>query len=78
MNWRQFQFHVKMFDTYSNHVNKGVEVELNLDGFRFEDQLGIKRKVDDYGCVDLSGLLKVTVGYGKSGSSFAKSKNGVL
>ncbi|XP_031249476.1 structural maintenance of chromosomes flexible hinge domain-containing protein GMI1-like isoform X2 [Pistacia vera] len=67
-----------MFDAYNNHVFKGLEVELNLDGFRFEDQLGIKRKVDDYGCVDLSGLLKVTAGYGKSVSISILSDNEVI
>ncbi|XP_031249144.1 LOW QUALITY PROTEIN: structural maintenance of chromosomes flexible hinge domain-containing protein GMI1-like [Pistacia vera] len=60
------QLKFEMFDAYNNHVSKRLEVELNLDGFRFEDQLGIKRKVDNYRCVDLSGLLKVIAGYGKS------------
>ncbi|KAJ0035517.1 hypothetical protein Pint_25582 [Pistacia integerrima] len=70
------QLKFEMFDTCSNHINKGLEVELNLDGFRFEDQLGIKRKVDDYGCVDLSGLLKVTGGYGKSDVAIVNCING--
>ncbi|KAJ0024579.1 hypothetical protein Pint_07527 [Pistacia integerrima] len=66
-----------MFDAYNNHINKGLEVELNLDGFRFEDQLGIKRKVDNYRCVDLSGLLKVIAGYGKSVFGVVDSKGDV-
>ncbi|XP_044505503.1 structural maintenance of chromosomes flexible hinge domain-containing protein GMI1 isoform X4 [Mangifera indica] len=60
------QLKFMMFDAYKNHVNKGLEVEFSLDGFWIEDQSGVKRKVDNYGSIDLSGLLKVTAGYGKS------------
>ncbi|KAJ4726669.1 Protein defective in meristem silencing 3 [Melia azedarach] len=68
----------EMFDAYSNHVKKGLEVEFSMNGFCFEDCLGLKRKVDDYGCIDLSGLLKVTAGYGQNVSLSVLSDNGVV
>lgn len=34
-----------MFDAFYNNVKKGLEVELNVDGFCIEDQLGLRRKV---------------------------------
>ncbi|KAK9285383.1 hypothetical protein L1049_024574 [Liquidambar formosana] len=33
-----------MFDAYGNHVHKGSEILLNVDGFLFLDQMGSKRK----------------------------------
>ncbi|XP_050237468.1 structural maintenance of chromosomes flexible hinge domain-containing protein GMI1 isoform X2 [Mercurialis annua] len=59
---------LEMFDKYGNHVRSGLGVQLNLDGFQILDQIGSNRKVDDKGCIDLSGLLKVTAGYGKTDS----------
>ncbi|CAK9151606.1 unnamed protein product [Ilex paraguariensis] len=56
---------LEMFDAYGNHVKEGEEVQLNVDGFCFQDKTGSMRKADDHGCVDLSGLLKVTKGYGE-------------
>ncbi|KAH9779979.1 Structural maintenance of chromosomes flexible hinge domain-containing protein GMI1 [Citrus sinensis] len=69
---------VQMFDAFYNNVKKGLEVELNVDGFCIEDQLGLRRKVDGYGCIDLSGLLKVKAGYGKNVSLSVLSDNGVI
>ncbi|KAI8565060.1 hypothetical protein RHMOL_Rhmol03G0231500 [Rhododendron molle] len=56
---------LEMFDAYGNHVNGGLEVQLNVDGFSFQDHIGSTRKVDQRGCVDLSSVLKVTGGYGR-------------
>ncbi|THG10126.1 hypothetical protein TEA_027991 [Camellia sinensis var. sinensis] len=56
-----------MFDAYGNHVEGCLEIVLNVDGFCFQDHLGPIRKVDVHGCIDLSGLLKVTGGYGRKG-----------
>ncbi|KAF5442725.1 hypothetical protein F2P56_035352 [Juglans regia] len=55
---------LEMFDAYGNHISQGLEVELVVEGFCIQDQIGSKRKVDDNGCIDLGGLLKVTAGYG--------------
>lgn len=56
---------LEMLDAYGNHVDKGLEVQLNVDGFSFQDHKGSIRKVDHRGCVDLSGILIVTGGYGR-------------
>ncbi|KAF8379724.1 hypothetical protein HHK36_029171 [Tetracentron sinense] len=61
---------LEIFDAYGNHVKEGLEILLNVDGFSFQDQIGLMRKVDDQGCVNLSGLLKVMGGYGKNGMHF--------
>ncbi|XP_056694419.1 structural maintenance of chromosomes flexible hinge domain-containing protein GMI1 isoform X2 [Spinacia oleracea] len=58
-------FKLEMFDKQKNHVKQGVEVELVVHGFSLLDNFGLKRTVDNAGFVDLSGLLKVTEGYGK-------------
>lgn len=34
-----------MFDAYGNHVDRGLEVQLNVDGFSFQDHKGSIRKV---------------------------------
>lgn len=34
-----------MFDEYDNHVRKGSEVLLNMEGLHIQDQLGLMRKV---------------------------------
>ncbi|XWS37991.1 hypothetical protein CRYUN_Cryun19dG0092200 [Craigia yunnanensis] len=59
------QFVLEMYDAYGNHVAEGLEVQFQLDGFSIPGQIGSKYKVDDHGCIDLGGLLKVTAGYGK-------------
>ncbi|KAJ9680038.1 hypothetical protein PVL29_021800 [Vitis rotundifolia] len=69
---------LEMFDAYGNHAREGLEVQLNVDGFCFQDHNGLKRKVDDRGCIDLSGLLRVTTGYGKNVSLSVLSGNKVV
>ncbi|KAG4162125.1 hypothetical protein ERO13_D01G098375v2, partial [Gossypium hirsutum] len=54
-----------MFDVYGNHVEEGLEVQFQLDGFSIPGLIGSKHKVDNLGRIDLGGLLKVTAGYGK-------------
>lgn len=54
----------EMFDRYGNHAREGSEVSLNVDGLCLVDYIGLVRKVDEHGRVDLSGLLKTTAGYG--------------
>ncbi|XP_065859828.1 structural maintenance of chromosomes flexible hinge domain-containing protein GMI1 isoform X2 [Euphorbia lathyris] len=56
---------LKMFDAYGNRVPQGLQVQLDVRGFRILDRSGSNRKVDYNGCIDLSGLLKVTAGFGK-------------
>ncbi|KAK9094031.1 hypothetical protein Scep_025500 [Stephania cephalantha] len=56
---------LEMFDAFGNHVEKGFEVLLSLDGFRFRDRKGLKREADDNGCIDLSGSLEVVKNFGK-------------
>ncbi|KAI9157714.1 hypothetical protein LWI28_026791 [Acer negundo] len=48
-----------MFDAYSNHVEEGLEVELNVDGFCSEDPFGLKRKVPE--CCTAGSLLEDVV-----------------
>ncbi|KAK7850486.1 structural maintenance of chromosomes flexible hinge domain-containing protein gmi1 [Quercus suber] len=65
------QLLLEMFDAYGNHVSKGLEVQLDVDGFHVldqTDQIGPKRKVDDNGCINLGGLLKVIAGFGSKAS----------
>lgn len=69
---------LEMFDAYGNHAREGLEVQFNVDGFCFQDHNGLKRKVDDRGCIDLSGLLRVTTGYGKNVSLSVLSGNKVV
>ncbi|XP_057463870.1 structural maintenance of chromosomes flexible hinge domain-containing protein GMI1 [Actinidia eriantha] len=68
---------LEMFDAYGNHVNGGLEVLLKVDGFCFQDHIGSTHKVDQFGCIDLGGLLKVTGGYGKN-VSLSVSINGKI
>ncbi|CAK7324185.1 unnamed protein product [Dovyalis caffra] len=56
---------LEIFDAHGNHARKGLEVQLNVDGFHILDKEGSKRKVDNDGCIDLSGVLKVTAGFGR-------------
>ncbi|CAH8272083.1 unnamed protein product [Arabidopsis lyrata] len=69
---------LEMFDGYNNHVAEGTDVLINIDGYIIEDWMGINRKVDGRGCIDLSGILKVTEGYGKSVSLSVMSGNEVI
>ncbi|KHG26772.1 Uncharacterized protein F383_01873 [Gossypium arboreum] len=59
------QFVLEMFDVYGNHVEEGLEVQFQLNGFSIPGLIGSKHKVDNLGRIDLGGLLKVTAGYGK-------------
>lgn len=34
-----------MFDKYGNHVKKDSDVQLEMEGFFLQDQLGLERKV---------------------------------
>ncbi|KAF1001494.1 hypothetical protein AG4045_029073 [Apium graveolens] len=54
-----------VFDAYGNHVKQGSDLSLGVDGFHFQQKTNIVQ-VDDHGRVDLSGLLKVSKGYGES------------
>ncbi|KAI3989733.1 hypothetical protein MKX01_009225 [Papaver californicum] len=57
---------LEMYDSYGNHVQEGIEVILNVDGFCFQDNAGPKRKVDAEGCIILNGILKVTGSCGET------------
>lgn len=61
---KELQFEV--FDGYGNHAEEGSEIELEVDGFHFEDKIGPNRMVDDNGYIDLSDRLKVMGGYGEN------------
>ncbi|KAK6936673.1 hypothetical protein RJ641_033703 [Dillenia turbinata] len=61
---------LQMFDAYGNHVREGSEVHLNMDGFHIQELASSTCKVDHNGCIDLSGLLKVTATFGGSGKMF--------
>ncbi|XP_062113561.1 structural maintenance of chromosomes flexible hinge domain-containing protein GMI1-like [Humulus lupulus] len=67
-----------MFDACGNHVVGGLEVQLDVEGFEMLDQLGPRHKVDHHGRVDLSGLLKVTAGYGENALLSVSSGNKVF
>ncbi|KAJ4867401.1 gamma-irradiation and mitomycin c induced 1 [Raphanus sativus] len=56
---------LEMFDGYNNHVEEGTTVSFCMNGFCIQDSMGLDLKVDSDGCIDLSGILKVTAGYGK-------------
>lgn len=56
---------LEMFDGFNNHIAEGTSVLIKTDGYCVEDWMGDNRKVDGHGCIDLSGILKVTEGYGK-------------
>ncbi|CAH2044292.1 unnamed protein product [Thlaspi arvense] len=58
-------FILQMMDGYNNHVAEGTNVLISIDGFCIQDSMSSNRKVDGNGCIDLSGILKVTAGYGK-------------
>ncbi|XP_024006711.1 uncharacterized protein LOC18011562 isoform X2 [Eutrema salsugineum] len=68
-------FILEMFDGYNNHVAEGTDVLIHIDGYCIEHWMGVNRKVDGRGCIDLSGILKVTKGYGQSVSFSVMSGN---
>ncbi|KAL9250225.1 Structural maintenance of chromosomes flexible hinge domain-containing protein [Drosera capensis] len=67
---------LELFDAYSNHVEEGLEVGFIFDGFYCQG--GEKHKVDGQGFIDLSGLLKVIKGYGKTVSLSVKSGRDIV
>ncbi|XP_020260152.1 uncharacterized protein LOC109836607 isoform X1 [Asparagus officinalis] len=58
------EFVLEVLDACGNHIEEGVEIPVQVDGLCFQDYLGSIRKVSDQGNINLSGLLKVTAGYG--------------
>ncbi|KAH0688172.1 hypothetical protein KY284_018725 [Solanum tuberosum] len=56
---------LETFDKYGNHMRKDEHINLTLEGLHLLDKGDSFYKVDDHGCVNLSGTLKVTAGYGK-------------
>ncbi|XP_063945360.1 structural maintenance of chromosomes flexible hinge domain-containing protein GMI1 isoform X2 [Daucus carota subsp. sativus] len=56
---------LEVFDVYGNHVKQDTEMLLDMVGFCFQHKT--KRiQVDNRGCIDLSGLLKVSTGYSET------------
>ncbi|XP_057848763.2 structural maintenance of chromosomes flexible hinge domain-containing protein GMI1 isoform X1 [Cryptomeria japonica] len=58
---------LQAIDAYANPVERGQRLKVELEGLKFQDQSDLYRKVDDQGCVNLGGLLKVTGNYGSKG-----------
>ncbi|XP_004498513.1 structural maintenance of chromosomes flexible hinge domain-containing protein GMI1 [Cicer arietinum] len=59
---------LEMFDTYRNHVSEGMEINIAVAGFEMLNHCSTLYKVDDKGKINLSGLLKLTAGYGENAS----------
>ncbi|KAI5394106.1 structural maintenance of chromosomes flexible hinge domain-containing protein GMI1 isoform X3 [Lathyrus oleraceus] len=59
---------LEMFDTYRNHVPEGTEVDIVVAEFEMLNHCSTSYKVDDEGKINLSGLLKLTAGYGEIAS----------
>ncbi|WOG90862.1 hypothetical protein DCAR_0310108 [Daucus carota subsp. sativus] len=56
---------LEVFDVYGNHVKQDTEMLLDMVGFCYQHKT--KRiQVDNRGCIDLSGLLKVSTGYAET------------
>ncbi|PIA26548.1 hypothetical protein AQUCO_09100023v1 [Aquilegia coerulea] len=64
------QLVLELKDRFGNHIERGVEVSIHVEGLGFQDQKGSTREVDDKGYIDLSGVLKVKAGYGNLVSVF--------
>ncbi|XP_059304587.1 structural maintenance of chromosomes flexible hinge domain-containing protein GMI1 isoform X2 [Lycium ferocissimum] len=56
---------LEILDKYGNHMRKDEHIKLMVEGLQLLDKGDCFSKVDDHGCVNLSGTLKVTAGYGK-------------
>lgn len=56
------QFVLEMFDVYGNHVEEGLEVQFQLDGFSIPGLIGSKHKVGSLNCSlsALKGEIKVS------------------
>ncbi|KAK2453121.1 En/Spm transposon [Trifolium repens] len=59
---------LEMFDAYRNHVFEGTKVNIVLAGFEMLNHCSTLHRVDDKGKINLSGLLKLTAGYGENAS----------
>ncbi|CAI8605727.1 unnamed protein product [Vicia faba] len=59
---------LEVFDTYRNHVSEGMEVDIVVAGFEMLNHCSTSYKVDDKGKINLTGLLKLTAGYGEIAS----------
>ncbi|RAL46965.1 hypothetical protein DM860_016599 [Cuscuta australis] len=60
---------LELFDEYNNHIQKEEEIQLQMDGFCAPNTKScLLFKVDENGCINLGGILKVTAGYGKTAS----------
>ncbi|XP_074380621.1 structural maintenance of chromosomes flexible hinge domain-containing protein GMI1-like isoform X2 [Apium graveolens] len=59
------ELELEVFDAYGNHVANDSEIWLNVDGFSFQQKAN-RILVDNRGCIDLSGLLKVSTGFGEA------------
>ncbi|VYS67775.1 unnamed protein product [Arabidopsis thaliana] len=57
---------LEVFDGYNNHVAEGTNVLICIEGYFINDSMGLNQKVNSCGCIDLSGILQVTAGYGKT------------
>ncbi|KAK1392217.1 Gamma-irradiation and mitomycin c induced 1 [Heracleum sosnowskyi] len=68
------ELELEVFDANGNHVKQGSELSLDVNGFHFQQKTN-RIQVDDRGCIDLSGLLKVARGYGESVSLSVFSSN---
>lgn len=68
---------LEIYDKYNNHVREHEVISLEADGFCIQKR-GSDFKVDGNGCLDLSGILKVTEGYGRSVSFSVLSKGRVI
>ncbi|KAM0881718.1 hypothetical protein ACQ4PT_032768 [Festuca glaucescens] len=55
---------LEVFDHCGNHVEEGTELMVGIVGLSFVDKHGHVQKVNSEGFVDLSGLLRVTNGFG--------------
>ncbi|XP_021977542.1 structural maintenance of chromosomes flexible hinge domain-containing protein GMI1 [Helianthus annuus] len=56
---------LELFDAYGNHVQENEKVEFRVEGFCWLDSSFSSKKVDACGCIALSGLLRVTEGFGR-------------
>ncbi|KAL9666056.1 hypothetical protein QQ045_000378 [Rhodiola kirilowii] len=71
------QFELEFFDAYGKHA-LGGSVAVILDGFAFLDNVGSKREIDEQGCLNLSGILKVTAEHEQNVSISLISESEVL
>ncbi|CAM6128791.1 unnamed protein product [Calypogeia fissa] len=68
---------IQGLDRFGNIIEKGQKVHVQLEGFEFQDQSANAREVDDNGCLQLGGLLKVKCSYNSKGLITILSVNGM-